>query len=70
MSFLTESLHQLNYIKIKKNIIFGRDNLSKGSWLGCNNFGKIAFILNLRTKLNSDLKKGVKRFNNNQIFKY
>ena len=30
------------YKNKKKNIIFGRDNLSKGSWLGCNNFGKIA----------------------------
>jgi len=52
-----ESIPIKLYKNKKKNIIFGRDNLSKGSWLGCNNLGKIAFILNLRTKLNSDLKK-------------
>ena len=38
-------------------MIFGRDSLGKGSWLGCSNFGKIAFILNLRTGKISDLKK-------------
>ena len=55
---MTGILYQLKYIKTKKkNIIFGRDNLGKGSWLGCNNLGKIAFILNLRSRLNNDLKK-------------
>jgi len=52
-----ESIPIKIYKNKKKNIIFGRDCLGKGSWLGCNNLGKIAFILNLRTKLNSDLKK-------------
>ena len=52
-----ESIPIKLYKNKKKNIIFGRDSLGKGSWLGCNNLGKIAFILNLRTKLNSDLKK-------------
>ena len=55
--FERESSPAKLYKNKKKNIIFGRDNLSKGSWLGCNNFGKIAFILNLRTRLDGDLKK-------------
>ena len=45
------------YKNKKKKMIFGRDSLGKGSWLGCSNFGKIAFILNLRTGKISDLKK-------------
>jgi uncharacterized protein with NRDE domain len=63
LSFNRDEFYDRKSIPVKlykhknKNIIYGRDEHGKGSWLGCNNLGKTAFILNLISKRDSDLKK-------------